>query len=307
MLEYEVLTWSELESRFMTAEKELRHIVGYVTFTEGSYSKPYSLFERTYEVSSNCKAFQSVMNGYSIFGSCVDGTDKNIRLDKYMRDQKSPWKVEFCTVVEQGNSVNWTELKPILETNKFILMMKKSIEFSFHKYGNARMTYPELAQAHKCIEERLDYYKNGRPLRGIAPHNKDYLVDVANFAMLEAMFPDTLQNMTFKRHSMPCITADGRTGWKADFSTCFTNSLQYAEPANKSGMPEQRLDRIKDLLNMYRNNKGNISQLVDIARLARVEYFEPTFSDSFHDKNIASEKLSPGLAGGISYKELMQT
>lgn len=63
----------------------------------------------------------------------------------------------------------------------FIDKMKNAIEMSFHKYGNANKTYPELAQAYKCIEERLEAY--------VKTHNKEYLVDIANFAMLEFMYP----------------------------------------------------------------------------------------------------------------------
>ena len=53
----------------------------------------------------------------------------------------------------------------------FVSKMKNAIEMSHYKYGWASKTYPELAQAYKCIRERLDLY------------------DVANFAMLEFMFP----------------------------------------------------------------------------------------------------------------------
>ena len=63
----------------------------------------------------------------------------------------------------------------------FINKMQNAIEMSHYKYGWASKTYPELAQAYKCIRERLDLYEK--------THNKDYLVDVANFAMLEFMFP----------------------------------------------------------------------------------------------------------------------
>ena len=42
-------------------------------------------------------------------------------------------------------------------------------------------TYPELAQAAKCIQERLDLYNK--------THNLEYLVDIANFAMLEYKHP----------------------------------------------------------------------------------------------------------------------
>lgn len=63
----------------------------------------------------------------------------------------------------------------------FITKMKNAIETSHYKYGWASKTYPELAQAHKCIAERLEAYEK--------THNKDYLVDIANFAMLEFMYP----------------------------------------------------------------------------------------------------------------------
>ena len=63
----------------------------------------------------------------------------------------------------------------------FINKMKNAIEMSHYKYGWASKTYPELAQAYKCISERLELY--------IETHNKDYLVDIANFAMLEFLYP----------------------------------------------------------------------------------------------------------------------
>lgn len=40
----------------------------------------------------------------------------------------------------------------------FINKMKNAVEMSHYKYGNASKTYPELAQAYKCIEERLELY-----------------------------------------------------------------------------------------------------------------------------------------------------
>ena len=62
----------------------------------------------------------------------------------------------------------------------FVTKMKNAIETSHYKYGWASKTYPELAQAYKCIEQRLELYKK--------THNKEYLVDVANFAMLEFLY-----------------------------------------------------------------------------------------------------------------------
>ena len=63
----------------------------------------------------------------------------------------------------------------------FVNKMKNAIETSHYKYGWASKTYPELAQAYKCIEQRLELYRE--------THNTEYLVDVANFAMLEFLYP----------------------------------------------------------------------------------------------------------------------
>lgn len=66
-------------------------------------------------------------------------------------------------------------------SESFIQKMRNAIEMSHYKYGWANKTYPELAQAYKCIQQRLELYEK--------THNKDYLVDVANFAMLEFLYP----------------------------------------------------------------------------------------------------------------------
>jgi hypothetical protein len=66
-------------------------------------------------------------------------------------------------------------------SDAFVTKMKNAIEMSHYKYGWMSETYPELAQAHKCIKERLDLY--------LETHNTEYLVDVANFAMIEFMHP----------------------------------------------------------------------------------------------------------------------
>lgn len=66
-------------------------------------------------------------------------------------------------------------------SDEFINKMKNSCEMSHYKYGWMSETYPELAQAYKCIQERLDLY--------IKTHNTEYLVDIANFAMIEFKYP----------------------------------------------------------------------------------------------------------------------
>lgn len=44
------------------------------------------------------------MSGYSVFGTSLDGTDKNVRLDAYMADEKGGkdgWKIERCYIKER--------------------------------------------------------------------------------------------------------------------------------------------------------------------------------------------------------------
>lgn len=69
-----------------------------------------------------------------------------------------------------------TEFSP-----EFIKHMQNSMEMGFHMKGPVRKTYPELAQAWKCIEDRLHKY--------LETHNTEWLVDIANFAMIEYMRP----------------------------------------------------------------------------------------------------------------------
>ena len=66
-------------------------------------------------------------------------------------------------------------------SEEFVNKMRNAIELSHYKYGWMSNTYPELAQAVKCIQERLDLYNK--------THNTEYLVDVANFAMIEYKHP----------------------------------------------------------------------------------------------------------------------
>lgn len=66
-------------------------------------------------------------------------------------------------------------------SEEFVRKMKNAIVMSHYKYGWMSETYPDLAQARKCIQERLDLY--------LKTHNTECLVDIANFAMIEFMHP----------------------------------------------------------------------------------------------------------------------
>lgn len=63
----------------------------------------------------------------------------------------------------------------------FIEKLRNSIVMSHYKYGWMSDTYPELADAIKCLKQRLKMYEDSG--------NLENLVDVAGFAMIEFMHP----------------------------------------------------------------------------------------------------------------------
>ena len=89
--------------RQLKLEKPREDLTAHIIFTEESFDEPYSLLSRTYTFSSDNKAFWSKLGGYSIFASCLDGTDQRVRLDWYMAEEgnKDGWKVQECYILEQ--------------------------------------------------------------------------------------------------------------------------------------------------------------------------------------------------------------
>lgn len=99
------LTYSELADRFRNAESEgKKHLTGYIVFSQESFNKPYDEKSRTYAVSSDNKAFKAGLGGYSIYGSCLDGSDPCVRLDGYMRGENA-WKIEKCYLKEASREM----------------------------------------------------------------------------------------------------------------------------------------------------------------------------------------------------------
>ena len=95
------MTYSELAAQFRAQERSGtgRHMLGYIVFTEDSFTEPYTEEQRTYVVSSDNKAYRPNMGGYSIYASSLDGVDKMVRLEQYMAAEhggKDGWKVERC-------------------------------------------------------------------------------------------------------------------------------------------------------------------------------------------------------------------
>ncbi len=102
------MNYHNLKSLFREAEKNGQHLKGHIVFIADTFTKPYSEFERTYEVSSDNKAYRPNMGGYSIYGTSLDRADKDVRLEAYMADErggKDGWKIEKCYLIEDSREV----------------------------------------------------------------------------------------------------------------------------------------------------------------------------------------------------------
>lgn len=108
------MMYREMRDRFI--QYNLEHpnanpLKGFIVFNESNWpDRRYPEASRTYEVHSDNKAFRHNAGGCSLFGSCIDGSDQGVRLDRYMADfgNKGGWTVERCTIAEPVASVNFT-------------------------------------------------------------------------------------------------------------------------------------------------------------------------------------------------------
>lgn len=112
------MTYGEMTRMFRAVEDTHGgHVEGAIVFAQQSFTEPYSEESRTYLLSSNNKAFQSGMGGYSIYGSCKDGTDPCVRLERYMsveKGGKDGWMIERCYMKQSEVD----KAKSIIEHNK---------------------------------------------------------------------------------------------------------------------------------------------------------------------------------------------
>ena len=95
------LHYGEMTGLFIKLnEKGLPPAKGYIVFTSDSFENPYREESRTYEISSADSAFKSDLKECSLHGSCLDGTDQNICLDRYMKISGG-WKIEKCYLLDE--------------------------------------------------------------------------------------------------------------------------------------------------------------------------------------------------------------
>ena len=80
------------------------------------------------------------------------------------------------------NQVTLRVMVPKTEfSHEFLEGMLKRMTVSFHKYGKVRDAYPDKIDAIESLRTRLAMYE--------ADGNTEWLMDVANFAMIEWMAP----------------------------------------------------------------------------------------------------------------------
>lgn len=175
---------------------------------------------------------------------------------------KRSFSTEFICKVRETSDI----IGALDTTNEFIERMQNAIELSHYKYGWPSKTYPELAIAWKCAEQRIYKYRE--------THNLEYLVDVANFLMLEYMFPYNKEKAVTYMDIYPSI--------------CDAN--------------DRYIDKCENLINAYKES-NDMNHLICACSMVLFEYNVPMYMDAFY-KSEDSDK-SCGLAGGISYKQLM--
>lgn len=65
------------------------HRTAVIVFKQSNFTKPYTELQRSYASHSDQWGWSSNLLGRQILGSCLDGTDQNIRLDH------EDWEIEY--------------------------------------------------------------------------------------------------------------------------------------------------------------------------------------------------------------------
>lgn len=71
----------------------------------------------------------------------------------------------------------------------FVDGMRNRMVVSGYKYGPVREAYPHKVDAMASMMDRVRLYMRGDPAKSIAAGNTEYLIDAANFAMIEFSHP----------------------------------------------------------------------------------------------------------------------
>ena len=81
-------------------------------------------------------------------------------------------------------TVSKDEIESVLKTQvseQFLTGMIARMEMSYFKYGDVSEAYPDKMDALASLQQRLQKYRD--------TGNTEFLIDAANFCMIEFMFP----------------------------------------------------------------------------------------------------------------------
>jgi hypothetical protein len=96
-------------------------------------------------------------------------------------------------------------------SENFIQYMRNRMAVSFHKYGRVADAYPHKVNALESLKLRLERYRE--------TGNTEWLVDAANFLMIEFMrplHPDAHFKGTDSDSSPGRVSVSGKNTWRAN-------------------------------------------------------------------------------------------
>ena len=97
----EKMTFREVSEMFRTHNEgrdlgqleACKSLKAVIVFKQGPWFKEeYSEEQRSYIFSSSNKYFISGLGGCSLYADCLDGSDRGVRLDWYLRE----WEIDYC-------------------------------------------------------------------------------------------------------------------------------------------------------------------------------------------------------------------
>ena len=184
------------------------HLTGYITFASfgPDNKKEYPWSSRTYIVSSDNKAFQPNKGGYSIFGSCLDGSDPCVRLEEHMAEEyggKDGWAVEDCCIAGylliecSGCNIS----APVMFYTRSAAERHMLSQLAEKGGYDAEQLNNEYSTNGQLFKE--DKYEVGRDHAWLATTCEDWLWKIQPayiYSPFKMMFPEMSSSMVIKEH-----------------------------------------------------------------------------------------------------------
>lgn len=174
------------------------HLSAGITFSSfgPDNQKTYSWRSRTYLISSDNKAFQADKGGYSIFGGCLDGSDRCLRLSNFMCEEhggKDGWVVEDCFLIGylviECSDTN-------ISTPQLFYTREDAADYMLSQLAEkGELDAAQLKKEYSCVKNLLveDVYSAGRDSAWLADQSEDWhwrIQTVYIYDLLHMEFPE---------------------------------------------------------------------------------------------------------------------